>query len=285
MTTGPDPNYRHPKCYANLHGGCSTKISGEHYISHSLIKLYTFDDLDVKVKHNNGFGIRQDVSPKNFVVNALCTNHNTALSVTDATALEFAKFLRGIAIRFLGGAGEWGNREEIIISGDDLERWALKLLLNHAAGNAFSANKGQVRSPIPPVAVDFLLGRTTWPFGMGLCVAGDPANTDIPYDPFTNSEHSTTNFWGARPILWSEDQTLGGGIVELNGVGFGLSLFPIFRGYTEVKGVKNPFRGSLERPDYMEWNLDGIGKRVNFTWSGPTDHRYVVYTMTTKAKV
>jgi hypothetical protein len=85
--------------------------------------------------------------------------------------------------------------------------------------------------------------------------------------------------------LWSEDQTLGGGIVELNGVGFGLSLFPIFRGYTEVKGVKNPFRGSLERPDYMEWNLDGIGKRVNFPWSGPTHHRYVVYTMTTKAKV
>jgi hypothetical protein len=39
MTTGPDPNYRHPKCYANLHGGCSTKISGENYISHSLIKL------------------------------------------------------------------------------------------------------------------------------------------------------------------------------------------------------------------------------------------------------
>jgi len=172
MTTGPDPNYRHPKCYANLHGGCSTKISGEHYISHSLIKLYTFDDPDVKVKHNNGFGIRQDVSPKNFVVNALCTNHNTALSVTDATALEFAKFLRGIAIRFLGGAGEWGNREEIIISGDDLERWALKLLLNHAAGKAFSVNKGQVRSPIPPVAVDFSLSRTTWPFGMGLCVAG-----------------------------------------------------------------------------------------------------------------
>ncbi len=142
MTDDPDPNYRHPKCYANLHGGCSTKISGEHYISHSLIKLYTFDDPTVKVKHDNGFGIRQSVSPKNFVVNALCRNHNTALDVTDKAAFEFAKFVRSIAIRFLGGAGEWGGPEQITISGDDLERWALKLLLNHAAGKAFSANQG-----------------------------------------------------------------------------------------------------------------------------------------------
>jgi hypothetical protein len=283
MTT--DPNYRHTKCYASLHGGCSTKISGEHYISHSLIKLYTFDDPDVKVKHGNGFGIRQGVSPKNFVVNALCANHNSALSVTDDAALEFAKFMRTIALRFRGGAGEWGDREEITISGDDLERWVLKLLLNHAAGKAFSANKGQLKRPIPPVAVDFLLGRTPWPFVMGLCVAGDPANTDILYDPFTKSEHSTTNFWGARPLLWSEDQMLGGGIVELNGVGFGLSLFPILRGYSEVNGVKNPFRGALERPDYMEWNLDGIGKRVNFAWSGPTEHKYIVYTMYLGTKV
>jgi hypothetical protein len=80
-------------------------------------------------------------------------------------------------------------------------------------------------------------------------------------------------------MLRREDQTLGGGIVELNGVGFGLSLFPIARDYTEVGGVKNPFRGSLERPDYMEWNLNGIGKRINFTWSGPTEHKHIVYTM------
>ncbi len=195
MTETTDPNYRHPKCYANLHGGCSTKISGEHFISHSLIKLYTFDDPNVTVKHNHGYVIRHDVQPKKFVVNALCTKHNSALSVTDNAALPFATFVRGIALEFLNGAGKWGAPDEITISGDDLERWALKLLLNHAAGKAFSANQGQVSSPIPPQAVDFLLGRTQWPFGMGLCVAGDPANTDIPFDPFTKVEHSITNFW------------------------------------------------------------------------------------------
>ncbi|OMC44087.1 hypothetical protein A5745_16755 [Mycobacterium sp. IS-2888] len=229
--------------------------------------------------HNHGFGVRKGVKPGKFVVNALCTNHNSTLSVTDDAALAFATFLRRIALSFRGGAGDWGEQEEITISGDEFERWALKLLMNHAAGKAFSANQGRLISPIPPQAVDFLLGRVSWPFGMGLCVAGDPDNTDIPFDPFTKSEHSTTNFWGARPILKRGDQTLGGGIVELNGVGFGLSLFPIRRDYTEVDGIKNPFRGSLERPDYMEWNLDGIGKRINFMWSGPTEHKYIVYTM------
>lgn len=90
------PSYQHPKCYANLHGGCSTKISGEHYFSHSMIKLYTFDDPEIKIMLNHGFGIPKRVSPKNFVVNALCVNHNTALSGADAAALQFATFVRRV---------------------------------------------------------------------------------------------------------------------------------------------------------------------------------------------
>ena len=52
-----------------------------------------------------------------------------------------------------------------------------------------------------------------------------------------------------------------------------------------MNGVKNPYRGALELPDYMEWNLDGVGKRVNFAWSGPTEHKYIVYTMYMGKKV
>jgi hypothetical protein len=129
------------------------------------------------------------------------------------------------------------------LTGDDLERWALKLLLNHAAGKAFSANQGKIDSPIPPVAIDFLLGKTVWPKGLGLCVAGDPENGNLKFDPFTKLEHTLTNFWGAYPILWHEDQTfhsgiadrtLGGGIVELNGYSFGLSILPIHRGRSAI---------------------------------------------------
>jgi hypothetical protein len=81
------------------------------------------------------------VRTKNFVVNALCVNHNTALSVTDAAALEFATFLRTIALRFLGGAGKWGKREVITVSGDDLERWALKVLLNQPLSRSHAPSR------------------------------------------------------------------------------------------------------------------------------------------------
>jgi hypothetical protein len=69
-----------------------------------------------------------------------------------------------------------------------------------------------------------------------------------------------------------------GGLV-VNGVGFGLSLFPINRGYTEYNGIKNPFRGSLERPHFMEWRWRGVGKRINSTWSGETSDKHIIYTM------
>jgi len=34
----------------------------------------------------------------------------------------------------------------------------------------------------------------------------------------------------------------------------------------------------------MDWSLDGVGKRINFTWTAPTEHKYIIYTMHTKTK-
>jgi hypothetical protein len=126
MTAAVDPSYRHPKCYANLHGGPDTKISGEHFVSHSLIKLYM---------------------SKNFVANVLCRNHNTELGVIDAAALQFATFVRHIALGFGNGAGQWGKRDEITVPGDDLERRALKLLCTQPRLSRPTTATSPVRSP------------------------------------------------------------------------------------------------------------------------------------------
>lgn len=274
-----DEGFRHPKCYANTRGGCSKKISGEHYVSHGLIKLYAFDDPGLKIKHDTGFGVRQYVSPKKFVANVLCETHNNNLHTADDAALAFAAFIRTIALRFANGAGEWGGPEEITISGDDFQAWVLKLILNHVAGKAFTHQRGEIVSPFRPEAVDVLLGRAMWPRTWGLCVAGDTSHDGLRFRPFERWEDSTTDFWSCQPFIHN-DGWVGGGIVNLNGIGFGLTVFNPSRDNPDAfNNPDNPLRGSVQRPGFMAWELDGIVKRVNFTWNDCWTHRTITYKM------
>ncbi|MDM3973781.1 hypothetical protein QRB36_06340 [Mycobacterium marseillense] len=275
--TDDDENaYRHNKCYANTRGGCSTKISGEHFVSECLIELYSFDDPDTKIKHDNGFGVQNFVSPKQFKTNILCEKHNNDLHVADDAALQFATFIRTIALRFLNGAGEWGGHEEITISGDDFQNWVLKLILNHAVGKAFNGNKAK----FPREAVDLLLARAMWPRNWGLCVAGDLSHDELRYRPFDRVEDSTTDWWSVQPLL-HRDGWVGGGIVNLNGIGFGLTVFDPSRDNPDAfdNNPQNPLRGSIQRPGFMAWELDGVTKRINFEWNDVWRHRTVTYKM------
>ncbi|MCS4253042.1 hypothetical protein M2405_001318 [Rhodococcus erythropolis] len=203
-------NFRHSKCYANTDGGCSSKISGEHYISHSLIKLYTFDDPDVTIQHDHGLGVRRPVQPKKFVANVLCEAHNNGLSGADAAALQFATFLRTIAIRYRGGSGEWGTDESVEISGDDFQRWVLKLLLTHASAGAFASDETVVKGPIPDDSIHLLLDRAEWPRTWGLYVASDVTNQHLRFDPFSRVETVTTDWWSAYPKFAAADSAIYG---------------------------------------------------------------------------
>ncbi|MBY4214332.1 hypothetical protein HQO42_13725 [Rhodococcus fascians] len=279
MTTTGTADFKHPKCYANTEGGCSTRISGEHFVSHSLIRLYTFDDPHVTIRHNNGFGVRHPVSPRRFVANVLCEAHNNGLSDADAAALKFATFLRDIALRYRNGSGAWGANESVEVSGDDFQRWVLKLLATHAAGNALTADDELVKSPILEDSIHLLLNRAVWPSTWGLCVAADATSPYLKFDPFTRLETVTDDWWGVTPMLKNGDQTLVGGVVDLAGVGFGLSLYNPGRGMPGFDLPANPLRGSIQRPSFMAWELNGVRKQVNFTWNDHHEHRNITYTM------
>jgi hypothetical protein len=268
-----DPNFRQPKCYANKYGGCSKTISGEHYISHALLKLYSFGDESVTIKHDNGYGIREFVKPSKFVANILCTNHNTQLHKADDAARDVAKFLFGISTTYKCGTGEWGEPDEITVSGNDFQVWVLKLLLNHVEGKAFAHQKGQFVSPYATEAVDLLLGRAMWPRTWGMCVGGDVSNKDLMVNRFDSFEDITTHAVSFQPLVFHPDvpgkaNEVGGGIVNLNGVGFGLTFFNSGRENTESFNVpENPLRGSVQRPLWIAWKVKGVEKRINFTWS------------------
>ena len=280
-----DASYQHPKCYLNKYGGCSKEKSGEHFISHGLIKLYSFDDPDVKVKHDNGYGIREFVSPHKFVANILCKEHNTALGPADAAALKFAKFLFNISTSYKCGAGDWGEPEEITISGDDFQNWMLKLILNHVVGKAFSHQQGEFVSPFATEAIDLLLGLAMWPRTWGMCVGGDTTNDELMINRFDGVEDITTHAVSFQPFVFHPDvpgkaNEVGGGIVNLNGVGFGLTFFNDGRDETaDYHRKENPLRGSLQRPGAMTWDVGGVRKTVNFTWSDIWKHQTITYTL------
>ena len=136
--------------------------------------------------------------PKNFKANILCQKHNTALHPADDAALAFATFLRRIAIQYDAGAGEWGEAEEIAISGDDMQRWVLKLFLNHAGTGHFEV---QQRKDVTfsSQAIDLLLDRAMWPSTWGLTVPGEVGRTDVRCCPFQTREVVDSHWWGVAP--------------------------------------------------------------------------------------
>lgn len=281
MTTMPgDPNYKHPKCYANTRAGCSTRISGEHYISHALIKLYTFDDPEVTLQPTPNYRIPVSIRPKKFVANVLCTAHNNGLSDADAAALTFASFLRGIAIQYRNGAGDWGGPESIVVSGDDFQRWLLKLLVTHAAADVFTADGGKrMKTTITGESIDLLLDRAEWPKTWGMGVTGDLGNPHLKFDPFTNVETIIDDWWGAEPLIKHDPPHMLGGVVDLAGVSFTLCVFNQSEALKHDDPI-NPLLRAVQRPSSLTWTLDGVPKTVHFTWSDPWNHVPITFTMT-----
>jgi len=269
-------DYRHPKCYANTRGGCSTKISGEHYVSHGLIKLYGKNDPDFTIQHKTGKGVGHPVRPKNFKANILCQKHNTVMHPADDAALAFATFLRLNALQYDAGAGHWGGAEEITISGDDMQRWVLKLFLNHAVTGHFDVQQDNTVT-FPTEAIDLLLDRAAWPSTWGLTVPGETRGKDVRACPFQPIDVVNSHWWGVAPFVHKDKTWIGGGIIDLAHVSFGLTLFNPGRGMPGWDNPGNHLHGSLQRPAFISWELKGVEKRINFTWDYPLHQIGITY--------
>jgi hypothetical protein len=271
-----DGDYKHPKCYVNAYGGCSTKISGEHYIPHSIIKLYTFDDPTVTIMHDHGFGVSRPVAPARFVGNVLCRTHNSDFHKLDDEALKFAKFLHDLSLSWLGGAGEWGEPASVDISGEGFQRWALKTLATAAAAKIYAHDGERIVSPIPRYVVDLLLDRDEWPQTGGLCVAATNPHDFLELDPFSY-ESLVTDWCHSKPLFSNPDNQLWGGLVSLSGIGFGVVLDDRLRRPPETRNPLNPFRSTLRKPGFLAWDVGGVVKEINFLWDDGEKHEGITF--------
>ena len=127
MTT----NYSHLKCYAKKTRNCSTKISGEHYISAGLLRQFE-QNKTVKILGLPRIKDRRSIlSPINsLTANILCTNHNSALSEYDREIVKLHEAILQFDEDFNGASP---CNETRSVNGDFIEKWMLKTLCGFSA--------------------------------------------------------------------------------------------------------------------------------------------------------
>jgi hypothetical protein len=117
------------KCWASTIGGCSNKLSGEHYISkglwlgRTLITISGFEWLK---------GEEKILPVQKLTGKILCTSHNNQLSPLDSEAVEFIKKLteveRVLHLRLKSRKRIFDIRR-CAVDGEAFQRWAVKTVI------------------------------------------------------------------------------------------------------------------------------------------------------------
>jgi len=118
------------KCWASIIGGCSTKLSREHYVSQG---LWAGQKLIVVSGFEWLKGEEKTIPLKELTANILCTNHNTLLSPLDSEAVRFVKTLveleRVLTARWKSRQKSFLNIRRADVNGTLFERWAVKTII------------------------------------------------------------------------------------------------------------------------------------------------------------
>jgi len=137
----PPSSAANPKCYLSVLGGCSGRISGEHFISENVLEqMLSGEVLRVSGMPWQRPGEETEASAASFKTKCLCTKHNSALSPLDEVGGKFFRALNDVDRDFAAN-GAAGPPVFRALYGADVERWLLKLL----AG--FLVAKGEHRHP------------------------------------------------------------------------------------------------------------------------------------------
>jgi hypothetical protein len=160
------------RCYAEKIGGCSNKMSNEHFLSDGIQDLLSDSDYMMVSGYTWCEPGEQKRLPKGTQKSRiLCEKHNRELGVLDASATKLFKFLKGIQDLEKGKIEQAEFERKAVIKGDLFERWCLKyvtgaLVSGNAKAGKFPINADFVSERIAKV----LFGLESWPSNWGLYV-------------------------------------------------------------------------------------------------------------------
>src|SRR5579863_2985552 len=126
LPPGPHTGYAHPKCYLAHTSDCDHTISGEHYVSKSILEVIG-EDLEVGGLPWEPRGTTVKYRIESLVSNILCARHNSALSPLDSLAAKVFKTIKSVCDdlnhKHFSRKTTWH-----LVSGEALELWSLKTL-------------------------------------------------------------------------------------------------------------------------------------------------------------
>jgi hypothetical protein len=159
-TTPPLPKtgYSNPKCYAQVLNDCDEKITAEHIVSRSVLNLIEIPRKLMKISgaHWISHGEEKSVALNELKSKVLCKRHNQALSGLDDIGKKFFEFIMGVNIK----------SEFLMINGDEIERWMLKLLSGFIASKFIPTYSKNWQ--IPDSWAQILFGSNRLPQGSGI---------------------------------------------------------------------------------------------------------------------
>jgi hypothetical protein len=125
---GASTGYSHVGCYMNWTRNCSPAMSGEHFISETVLSILNPKALRIGGMRWIPAGETRDLPLTALKANVLCDRHNNAWSQLDAMAGRFfralAKIYDDLGQRTLSRKPIWH-----LFSGEELELWLLKTIL------------------------------------------------------------------------------------------------------------------------------------------------------------
>jgi hypothetical protein len=180
---------QHPGCYARALGGCSRKMSAEHYVSKCILELVenraSQKSKSVRVTGLSFQqpGVLQQFGISSLVGNVLCEAHNSFLSHLDGAG----KAMFTAMDRLNDGAADQSSPERVLrVDGDRLERWVLKSMCGGLYSGAFRVSPTDTMKGLCPPSewLHILFNGAEFPYRQGIYYMPRKAGETVTADEY-----------------------------------------------------------------------------------------------------